>query len=261
MSKRSIQGSRVLITGASSGIGRALALNLARRGAKLVLNARRRDRLDDLAAEVTALGAEVELAAGDVTLAEVRRAALDAAQSRFGGLDVLVNNAGIGAWGRFDEAGPERLRRIMEVNFFALVEMTRASLPLLRQGRSGLVVNVASILGHRGVPRTSEYCASKFAVRGFSESLRAELASQNIDVLVVSPGTTESEFATSLIERKGEMAWPEQPAVPAAVVAAQTVRAMHLGLHEIIPNRRGRLLVLLNRLAPRFLDRCIERYG
>ena len=261
MSKRSIQGSRVLITGASSGIGRALALELARQGAKLVLNARRRDRLDELVGEVAALGAEAEPAAGDVTQAEVRRAALDLAQSRFSGLDVLVNNAGIGAWGRFDEAAPDRLRRIMEVNFFALVEMTRESLPLLRQGRAGLVVNIASILGHRGIPRSSEYCASKFAVRGFSESLRAELASKGIDVLVVSPGTTESEFVASLIERKSEMAWPEQPAVPAAIVAAQTVRAMHLGLHEIIPNRRGRLLVLLNRLAPRLLDRWMQRYG
>ncbi|HVC94252.1 MAG TPA: SDR family oxidoreductase [Pirellulales bacterium] len=261
MSKRSIRGSRVLITGASSGIGRALALDLARRGAKLVLNARRRDRLDELAAEITALGAEAEPAAGDVTRAEVRRAALDAAQSRFGGLDALVNNAGIGAWGRFDEAAPDRLRRIMEVNFFALVEMTREALPLLRRGRTGLVINVASILGHRGIPRSSEYCASKFAVRGFSESLRAELASQGIDVLVVSPGTTESEFVAGLIERTGEMAWPEQPAVPAAAVAAQTVRAMRLGLREIIPNRRGRLLVLLNRLAPRLLDRWMERYG
>ncbi len=261
MSKRTIQDSRVLITGASSGIGRALALELARQGAKLVLNARRRERLDELATEVAALGAEAEPAAGDVTLAEVRRAALDAAQARFGGLDALVNNAGTGAWGRFEQAAPERLLRIMEVNFFALVEMTRESLPLLRQGRDPIVVNIASILGHRAVPRSSEYCASKFAVRGFSESLRAELARQGVDVLVVSPGTTASEFVANLIEKPSEMGWPEQPAVPAAVVAAQTVRAMRLGLHEIIPNRRGRLLVLLNRLAPRLVDRWMERYA
>ncbi|HUY35156.1 MAG TPA: SDR family oxidoreductase [Pirellulales bacterium] len=261
MSKRSIHGSRVLITGASSGIGRALALELARQGAKLVLNARRLDRLDELAAEIATLGTEAAPLAGDVTLAGVRHAALEAAQARFGGLDALVNNAGIGAWGRFEEAAPDRLRRIMEVNFFATVEMTREALPMLRRGRDPIVVNVASILGHRAIPRSSEYCASKFAVRGFSESLRAELAGQGIGVLVVSPGTTESEFVAGLIERKSEMAWPEQPAVPAAVVAAQTVRAMRLGLREIIPNRRGRLLIWLNRLAPRWVDRWMERYG
>jgi short-subunit dehydrogenase len=98
-------------------------------------------------------------------------------------------------------------------------------------------------------------------VRGLSDSLRAELAGQGIDVLVVSPGTTESEFVGSLIEKQSEMAWPEQPGVPAALVAAQTVRAMRLGLHEIIPHRRGRLLVWLNRLCPRSLDRWMERYG
>jgi short-subunit dehydrogenase len=236
-------------------------LELARQGAKLVLNARRRDRLDELAGEVAALGGEAEVAAGDVTLGDVRRSALGAAQSHFGGLDALVNNAGIGAWGRFDSAAPERLRRIMEVNFFALAELTREALPLLRLGRDPIVINVASILGHRAVPRSSEYCASKFAVRGLSESLRAELAGQGIDVLLVSPGTTESEFVGSLIEKQGEMAWPEQPGVPAALVAVKTVRAMRLGLHEIIPNRRGRLLVWLNRLFPRILDRWMERYG
>jgi short-subunit dehydrogenase len=261
MPKRIIKGCRVLITGASSGIGRALALELARQGAKLVLNARRRERLEALAGEIAALGGEAELAAGDVTLGEVRHAALAAAQQRFAGLDALVNNAGIGAWGRFDSAAPDRLRRVMEVNFFALVEMTREALPVLRKGRQPIVVNVASILGHRAVPRSSEYCASKFAVRGFSESLRAELAGQGMDLLVVSPGTTESEFVGNLIEKQSEMGWPEQPGVPAEFVAAQTVRAMRLGLHEIIPNRRGRLLVWLNRLTPGFLDRWMARYG
>ncbi len=103
----------------------------------------------------------------------------------------------------------------MEVNFFALVEMTRAALPLLKQGRRPIIVNVSSILGHRGVPHNSEYAASKFAVHGFSESIRAEFAATGIDVLVVSPGTTETEFFDQVIESNGGPKWPEHTAVTA----------------------------------------------
>lgn len=261
MARRTLSGSRVLITGASSGIGRALAVELARGGARLVLNGRRQDRLQAAADDVRAAGGQVMLAVGDVTRADQRAEALAAAQRHFGGLDLLVNNAGVSAWGRFDSASPERLRQIMEVNFFALAEMTRAALPLLADGRDPLVVNIASILGHRGIPLQSEYCASKFAVRGFSEALRAELAKQRIDVLVVCPGSTESEFFEHLIEKTGEMPWPAQPKTPAAVVARQIVRAIERGRHEIVPSRRGQLLVWLNRLAPRLVDRWMERYG
>ncbi len=261
MTRRIIHSSRVLITGASSGIGRALAIELARQGARLVLNARRLDRLQAVADESQTAGGQVALAVGDVTRADDRAAALAAAERRFGGLDVLVNNAGVSAWGRFEQAAPERLRQIMEVNFFALAEMTRAALPLLARGQNPLVVNIASILGHRGIPLQSEYCASKFAVRGFSEALRAELAKQHIDLLVVSPGSTESEFFDHLIEKAGEMPWRTQPKTPAAVVAQKIVRAIELGRHEIVPSRRGKLLVWLNRLAPRLVDRWMERYG
>lgn len=256
-----LQNSRVLITGASSGIGRALAIELTRAGARLVLNARRQDRLQAVADQAQAAGGQVALAVGDVTHADDRGAALAAAERHFGGLDILINNAGVSAWGRFDQAGPERLRQIMEVNFFALAEMTRAALPLLARGRDPLVVNIASILGHRGIPLQSEYCASKFAVRGFSEALRAELAKQHVDVLVVSPGSTESELFDHLLEKKGEMPWTAQPKTSAALVAREIIRAIERGRHEIVPNRRGKLLVWLNRLCPWLVDRWMARYG
>lgn len=258
MARRHVAGSRVLITGASSGIGAALARELVREGARLVLNARSLERLQSLAAE---LGPGVALVPGDITHDQTRQLAVQTAQSRFGGLDTLVNNAGVGAWGRFQDAGPDRLRRIMEVNFFALAEMTRVALPLLRVGSQPLVVNVASILGQRGIPRASEYCASKFAVRGLSESLRSELAVQGIGLLVVSPGTTASRFEDNLIERSADMPWPKQPPVPSEVVARRIVRAMRLGKHEIVPNFRGWMLCFLNRLAPRMLDAWMARYG
>ena len=163
--------------------------------------------------------------------------------------------------GLFEDADPERARRVMEVNFFSLIEMVRLGLPLLKRGNRPIIVNVSSILGHRGTPHSSEYCASKFAVQGFSEAIRAELVRHGIDVLVVSPGTTQTEFFERVIERTDEPSWPEHSAVTPAHVARRTVRAIRRGRHEIIPYGWGRVLCWLNRLSPRMVDRIMARYA
>jgi short-subunit dehydrogenase len=258
--KRTLQSSRAIVSGASSGIGRAVALELARHGAGVVVVARRPDRLHETAAQITALGRPVEMVVGDITNPATRQCAIDAATSKLGGLDILVNNAGVGAMGLFENASPERLRQVLETNFFSLVEMTRLALPALKQGNHPILVNVSSILGHRGVPYSSEYCASKFAVQGFSESIRAEFARLGIDVLVVSPGTTETEFFDRVIDSTGKPKWPEHKPVSAAEVARQMVHAIRAGRHEIIPYRWGRVLCWLNRLSPRLVDRLMTRY-
>ena len=226
----------------------------------MVVVARREDRLGQIAEEIKGTGGRVESVAGDVTDPAVRARAVETAASQFGGLDILVNNAGIGATGLFEDAAVERLRRLMEVNFFALVEMTRAALPALKKGTHPIVVNVSSILGHRGVPHNSEYSASKFAVQGFSEAIRAEFARDGIDVLVVSPGTTETEFFDKVIEHTGEPSWPDHAPVSAAEVARRTVRAIRHGRHEIMPYRWGKVLCWLNRLSPRLVDWLMTRY-
>lgn len=260
MTRRNLSGRRIVVTGASTGIGRALAIELARHQARLVLNARNEEKLQATADECRRLGAECALAVGDVVDEAVRRAIVEQAQTAFGGLDILVNNAGIGALGRFDEAAPDRLRRVMEVNFFALVEMTRVALPLLKQGARSLIVNISSILGHRGIPLSSEYCASKFAVRGFSEALRSELAPEGVGVLVVCPGTTKTEFFDSVIDRRGPVPWEGGRAVTAEAVAQATVRAIQRDSHEIVPNFQGKLLILAERLIPRLLDDVMVRF-
>jgi short-subunit dehydrogenase len=258
MARRKVAGLRTIVTGASSGIGRALVIELVRQGAKVVGLARRAERLTALAEELAA-PERFRWHAGDVTRREDRAAALEIASREFGGLDALVNNAGIGALGRFDEADEARLRKVMEVNFFAPAEFIREALPHMQRGNRPIVVNVGSVLGHRAVPEKSEYCASKFALHGLSDALQAELAKSGIDVLLVSPSTTASEFfdvadgAGSLPElRFGSMS-PE-------AVARRTVAAIAAGRHEIILSASGNLLVWLDRLCPPLANWIVARW-
>lgn len=258
MAKRSLDGCRILLTGASSGIGRALAIELARSGARTLVVARREELLNQLANSVPGPGTLLP-APADVTDAAARAGLIDQARQRLGGLDILINNAGVGALGLFEHADEARLRQVMEVNFFAPAELTRAALPLLKVGRNPLVVNVSSVLGLRAIPTMSEYCASKFALQGLSESLRAEFTRLGIDLLVVSPGTTESEFFDNLVETKGDVLWPGRPRRTAEDVARDIVRAMRKGRRAIVPSFSGKLLVWANRAVPGIVDRALSR--
>jgi short-subunit dehydrogenase len=259
MARRTISGLRTIVTGASSGIGRALVIELISRGAKVVALARRGERLQELAAQLAAPDRFCWLV-GDVTRREDRAAALDLAQRQFGGLDALVNNAGMGALGRFDQADESRLRQVMEVNFFAPAEFIRESLPPLRQSQTPIIVNIGSVLGHRAVPEKSEYCASKFALHGLSDALRTELARDGIDVLLVSPSTTASEFFNAAV---GQASKPQARfgAMPPETVARRMVAAMAAGRREIILSANGKLLVWLDRLCPPLADWLVARWG
>lgn len=177
----------------------------------------------------------------------------------FGGVDVLVNNAGIGATGHFAEVSPERLRTIMEVNLFALVETTRQFLPLLRLGQTPAIVNISSVAGKRGIPARSEYSASKFAVQGFSEALRTELSIQGIDVLIVNPGLTQTNFSQNMLEQKAALKLDHLRGMTAEAVADATLRTLERGRNEVTLSLNARLIVLVNRLFPRIADRIARR--
>ena len=181
-----------LITGTSSGFGRALAEAALKGGNRVVLTARRPESVAKLAEKAGDQALSVKL---DVTNAEDRRAAIDATVERFGRLDVLINNAGRGSLGAAEAFSSEQLRDQMEVNFFGAVEMTRAALPLMRTQESGHIMNISSIGGLAAVGGFSLYCASKFALEGFSESLRDEVAPLGIRVTIVEPGAFRTEFA------------------------------------------------------------------
>ena len=258
--KRRVAGSRILVTGASSGIGRALAELAARRGARVVLAARSDDALTQLADSLRRDGADVVAIRADVTLEADRRLMLDAALQHFGGLDILVNNAGILATGHFADASPDRLRQIMETNFFAAAELMRLAVPVLRQGNRPMIVNIASVTGRRGVPARPEYSASKFALTGLSEAVRAELSKDGIDVLVVHPCLVNTALEKNMLESKGRREWQDRKMTPPDVVALKTLRAIERGKHEIVIGGSGRLMLLVNRVAPRLVDCLMARY-
>jgi len=258
MARRSITGLRAIVTGASSGIGRALVVELIRGGASVVGMARREERLRKLEGEVAA-PERFAWIAGDVTSKGDRAAAIDLCHQRFGGLDCLVNNAGFGALGPFAEADEARLRQIFEVNFFAAAEFVCESLPHLRQGKTPIIVNVGSVLGHFAVPGKSEYCASKFALHGLSDALRIELNREGIDVLLVSPSTTSSEFFDVAIGER-EVSASRFGAMTPDSVARRIVRAIRQGRREIILSAGGTLLVWLDRLCPPLAQWIISRW-
>lgn len=257
--RRTIAGSRMLITGASQGIGRALAVLTAQRGGKVLAVARSAELLTELAKEVRGKGGVIESVQADITSAADRQKMAEAAQRHFGGLDILVNNAGIGATGHFADADPTRLRKIMEVNFFALTETTRVFLPMLTQGNRPAVVNISSIAGKRGIPARSEYSASKFAVQGFSEALRAEVAKDGIDVLVVCPGLTQTNFSQNMIEQKAIMQFDHLRGMTSEQVAAAIIRTMERGKNEVCLSFKGKLLVLVCRFFPRLADFIVKK--
>jgi short-subunit dehydrogenase len=257
--RRNITGSRILITGASQGIGKALAELAAARGAKVLVCARKAELLHEVAEQIRAKGGIIEVVQADVTSPQDRQKMVEAAEKAFGGLDILVNNAGIGATGHFADAGADRLRQLMEVNFFGLTETTRVFLPMLKKGHQPAIVNISSIAGKRGIPARSEYSASKAAVQGFSEALRAELAKDGVDVLVVCPGLTQTNFSQNMIEQKALVQLDHLRGMSPEEVARQTLRAIEKGYNETCLTLKGKMLVLVSRFLPWIADIVVKR--
>lgn len=215
-----IQGKVVAITGASSGIGEATAKLLASRGARVVLGARRTDRLETLAADINAAGGEVAYRALDVTQREQVQAFVEHAVATFGRIDVLVNNAGVMPLSRLDALKVDEWDRMIDVNVRGVLHGIAAVLPRMQQQGSGQIINLASIGAYAVSPTAAVYCATKFAVRAISEGLRQEVGAA-VRVTVISPGVTESELAESISDPGGrdEMKAFRKVAIPAHAIA------------------------------------------
>ena len=249
------RGAVVAITGASAGIGRAAALAFAREGSRLALSARRLDRLEALAAEVHALGAEAMVMAMDVAdPADVRRF-VDATVARFGRLDVMVNNAGSGVRGRVEETPVEDYRRLMEVNYLGTVYGCQAVLPVMRRQGSGVIINVSSIVGHRALAGGAAYAATKSAQVSLTEALRLELRGTGIAACSIHPVSTETEFAEVAARASGgRKGGPVGPRQSAEAVALAIVDCARRPRPEVYPYRLSRAIVWLNALAPGLVD-------
>ncbi len=256
---RDLHARRILITGSSGGIGQALAEAAARQGARLVLAARSADRLRTIADRLGAAGADVLAVVADVTSDADRRRLIQAAVDRFGGLDVLVNNAGVGSFGHFAESSEAVLRQVMEVNFFAPAELIRLAVPHLRRGLQPAVVNVSSMCGRRGLPAWPEYSASKFALAGLSEALRAEFVRFDIDVLLIVPGLTRSDYFGHLLRNDGRMKFPLEKGMHPEEVAAGILRALAHNRAETVLGWEAKWILRVNRFLPRLVNRLMGR--
>jgi short-subunit dehydrogenase len=252
----------VVITGASAGIGRATALRLARDGGALVVCARRKDRLDSVAAEIAAAGGQALPVVADVTRADDMERLVDVAIERFGRLDVILCNAGFGIAGAIDDTTPEQMRRLVDVNYMGTYYAARAALPIFRRQGHGHVIIVSSIVGKRGVPFMGAYSATKFAQVGLAECLRAETAGTNIHVTVVYPISTDTEFFDVMSRETGTtVVRGHGPRQDVACVAEAIARAIDRPVAEVYPYFRSRALVWLNAVAPALCDRIVKRFG
>lgn len=248
----------IIITGASSGIGRAIALEAARRGMKISLHGRDGERLQAVAEQCRRLGAEAIITQGDVSEKQACMALVENTATRYGRIDILINNAGMSMRAIFAETDPEVLRRLMEVNFWGAVYCTHIAMPHLLASK-GSVVGISSIAGFKGLPGRTGYSASKFALNGFLETLRIENLYTGLHVLICAPGFTSSNIRNTALNAKGNEQ-KETPRDEAAMmqpeeVATRLLDAVHKRKNTLILTMQGKLTVLLNKFFPRFIDR------
>jgi len=259
MSLPRIESSVTVVTGASSGIGRAAALAFAGAGARVVLASRDETRLRQLEREIVAGSGNALAVPADVTDTSQVEALVRTTLDRFGRIDILVCNAGVGLYSLVKDLPEEALRRVFEVNFFGVVRCVQAVLPSMIERRSGLIQVVSSIIGLRSVPGYAGYCATKFALSAVTESLRVELAGTGLRVQTIYPALTDTEFSTRSILRDASRRAGPMKAMPAEKVARRMLKAARSGRRDTVISAGGRLLVLLNRVSPTLTDRLLAR--
>jgi short-subunit dehydrogenase len=254
-----LHGAVVAITGASSGIGWASALAFARRGARPVLAARSPDALHELAVACEREGVAALAVPTDVADEAAVTALANAAMDRFGRIDVWVNNAAVGVYGRFEDVPPAEFRRVVETNFFGYVYGARAVWPHFQRQGHGVLINNASVLGRAAGPYFSAYNASKFAVCGFTESLRQEVLGSDVHVCLVVPASIDTPFYQHAGNYSGRRPKALTPVYDAQQVASAIVACAERPRREVQVGQAATLMTLLHTLSPSLYERMMRR--
>jgi short-subunit dehydrogenase len=245
-----IAGKVVLITGASEGIGAACALEFARAGAKVSVTARCEERLR------SAGGPEALVTPGDLTEEDTQRRVVDRTVERFGGIDVLINNAGAGLYGPSWRTPMEETRRLMELNFFALLGLTQLAVPHMQRRGGGMIVNISSIAGKITLPWMTLYSASKYAVCALTEGLRAELRRDRIRTMLVCPGYVKTGFQQHAYagQAPDKVIRAKRAAITAEECAIAIRRGVERDARTVLAPKAGWLLVGAARLFPAVVE-------
>jgi short-subunit dehydrogenase len=254
-------GKAAAITGASSGIGLAIARQLADAGTSVVLGARRADRLQQAVDDIRGRGGRAEAVPMDVTSEPDVLRLVERAMTAFGRLDIMVCNAGFGYYGTVEDTPPDVMRRMMDVNFMGTYFGARAALPIFRRAGHGHLIVMSSIVGRRGIAQMSGYTATKAAQVGFVESLRTEFVGTDIHASVVLPVSTETEFRDAMSRDYGHSVKGLGPKQSADAVADAVLRCIRRPVAEVYPHRKSRALTVVNAVAPGFADALVRKYG
>jgi len=250
----------VIITGGSSGIGKALAAEFGARGSKIMITGRNGFNLDKTVKELEDRGISIVGFRGDVSVEENNRRMADEAMERFGTIDVLINNAGISMRALFEEADVEVIERVMNTNFFGTVYATKYCLPEIIRNK-GSVIGISSIAGFRGLPGRTGYSASKFALNGFLEALRLELAPKGTHVLTACPGFTSTNIRIQALTKNGKVQG-ESPREEGNMMTAEECARYIYGAtvkrrRTLVLTTQGKLAVFMNKWLPGLADRVV----
>ncbi|TAE42970.1 MAG: SDR family oxidoreductase, partial [Cytophagales bacterium] len=244
----------IIITGASSGIGKALALELGNLEAKIVITGRRKEALDTVEQELRQKNIEVLSIVADSAIEEDNQRIINETIKKFQKIDILINNAGISMRALFEDTKIEVIKQIMDINFYGMVYATKYALPYILESK-GSIVGISSINGYRGTPARTGYTASKFAMNGFLEALRTEVMKRDVHILVACPGFTASNIRKYALDQngnpQGESPREEQKMMSAETVAKKIINAIQKRKRDLILTRQGKLAVFLNKWLPK----------